>query len=164
MSSLNLGGTMRLVLALLAIISINASASTISQTDLDRVAEDIDNICGDTWCEGDFDWGHTNLRCDFEQKECSIDLTLISWFEASEFEKEYADFVSEMVKVPDFYEDANEDDRFLMYDKVCYIGGIETVSDVMIDGSYSEKIYDGVLDCVTEMEEEYYSYEENFEK
>jgi hypothetical protein len=52
-----------------------------ARNDLTREQEEearllIDNIGGDTWNEGDYDWRFTGVRCDFGTQSCSMDITV----------------------------------------------------------------------------------------
>lgn len=38
----------------------------------------IDDICGDTWCEGDYDFGFRRLTCDKTKRTCTLLLQLFS--------------------------------------------------------------------------------------
>jgi hypothetical protein len=37
----------------------------------------IDDICGDTWCEGDFDFGFKKIVCHFGKGTCTV--TMLIW-------------------------------------------------------------------------------------
>jgi hypothetical protein len=44
----------------------------------------IDNICGDTWCEGDFNFAFRRIDCDARAQTCTLSLELISRDEGAE--------------------------------------------------------------------------------
>ena len=55
----------------------SADALTKSKNDLTaKQAKDVltmlDDTCGDSWCEGDFDWQFQKLTCDFGKKSCTL--------------------------------------------------------------------------------------------
>ncbi len=41
------------------------------------ILETFDNECGDTWCEGDFDYRFREIKCSESDQACSLDITLI---------------------------------------------------------------------------------------
>ena len=41
----------------------------------------IDDICGDTWCEGDFAFDFRRFECSPEQQSCTLRLRIASWAE-----------------------------------------------------------------------------------
>jgi len=36
------------------------------------VANELNDICGDTWCEGDYSWDFSKIVCDFTKKTCTF--------------------------------------------------------------------------------------------
>jgi len=44
----------------------------------DLALELIDNICGDTWCEGEFDFEFNHFEIDSNKSEALVEFTLIS--------------------------------------------------------------------------------------
>lgn len=129
---------MRLVLlSLFALFTLNAFAGQIDQSTLDRIARDIDNICGDTYCEGDYNWNHENLKCDLNKGQCTLDMQLIDH-----------NYLPNNATLTSYYS------------KTCIINGLFTVTDVVsARNTYSEKLMDGVYACVEKMESEYRSFE-----
>ena len=49
--------------------------------------------------------------------------------------------------------------RDLSFSKTCYISHLYQVEDVVFEESYSEKLIEGVVDCVSSMEDEYWERE-----
>lgn len=39
----------------------------------------LDDICGDTWCEGSYDWSFEELVCDFSAGTCTLALLARDW-------------------------------------------------------------------------------------
>ena len=39
----------------------------------------IDDICGDTWCEGDFAWDFRSFVCSPERQSCTLRVRVASW-------------------------------------------------------------------------------------
>lgn len=152
----------KLLAVLFLLSSFSSFAAITGDASLLKNAErGIDNICADTWCEGDFNWNHENLQCDFSIGTCTMDLTLISYLEASTMD-EVSAIYKQMARVEGFYFDRNEGEVSLNYAKKCVVKGMNSIQDVIgSDNSseYSEGLYDSVLDCVTEMENFYYRLE-----
>ncbi len=153
----------------LLLISTSLFATTIDQKILDRVALDIDNICGDTYCEGDFNWAHDNLRCDLDKGVCSLDMELIEQFYTEDLDlsdeqdvqrlNSWMKYEKIMLSTySDIYSDTDENySRNLHYTKTCTISNLFNVSDIVSSrGSYAEKLMDGVFECVSEMEMEFW--------
>ena len=63
---------------LLCLTMINFSLSTFATENYeDLVLEAADNICGDTWCEGDFDFEFTNFSLSESDQKANLQFTLI---------------------------------------------------------------------------------------
>ena len=55
-----------LITLLLAFISLSTFASVnnhLTPVEEKGLLKSIDNICGDTWCEGDFNYNFVEVRC-----------------------------------------------------------------------------------------------------
>ena len=137
----------------------------ISQNLLNDLAEQIDNICGDTWCEGDFDWSHSNLKCDLKKQECTIDLTLYDEDRDETasplMKKQRMNFIKEMKRLSQGKMD--REGMVITYNKVCSIDNVKSKND-LVDGSmYSDYLYETVSMCVSKMETEFYQYADKAE-
>jgi hypothetical protein len=158
----------------LCIFTLNIQATEIPQRLLDRVANDIDNICGDAWCEGDFNWGHTNLKCELSKGLCTIDLNLIDELYVEDLDtgddlnpisniQILADrkrYESEMIALYKDMSMENDDyARQLIFSRSCTITDMFTISDVVTGNTYSNKLVEAVVDCVSDMEIEYWDRE-----
>lgn len=70
-----------LILAFLGLSLTQASfANDLSAADERSLVTEIDNICGDTWCEGDFNFSFNSLVCDFTKGECVLDYEFIDYY------------------------------------------------------------------------------------
>lgn len=54
-----------------------APIPTLSRSQAKEILEAIDQQCGDTWCEGDFNWSFNKIKCDFGKGECKLSIELI---------------------------------------------------------------------------------------
>jgi len=48
------------------------TASDLTKTQSSTVLKLLDDICGDTWCEGDFDWHFPKIVCHFTPGTCTL--------------------------------------------------------------------------------------------
>ncbi len=151
---------MKYFLILLLSFSISTYAHDEQWDDtLSEVTQEIDNICGDTWCEGEYNWGFDDLKCNFDEKYCEMKLTLKDslYLVDSESENSNTMRVYETLKrnLPDSeFETYNEEVDFT-FTKTCKMKGFTKKEDVANDNSYSEKLYEAVSDCITDIEDFY---------
>ncbi len=54
-----------------------ADANDLSTTQAKTALRVIDNICGDTWCSGDYDFGFKKIVCHFSKGTCTV--TMLIW-------------------------------------------------------------------------------------
>jgi hypothetical protein len=136
---------------------------TIPQSLLNNVANEIDNICGDTWCEGDFNWSFNNLTCELSEGACSMSLTLIDQFYLDDGEdadrqitdrKIYLNYLQKLLT--NSYTEQDEDGLQFHYPKTCKMNGFNTIKDVVDGNSYSEKIFEAVSECLSDIENKFY--------
>ena len=70
------------------IISFNSFALDLSHEDLSL--ELLNNICGDTWCEGDFNFEFTDLEINKKDKSAVVNFEMIDeWYDT---EKRFSTF------------------------------------------------------------------------
>jgi hypothetical protein len=154
---------MKFLITFLMLFTVFANDLTREQAS--RLENEIDNICGDTWCEGDFNWSFNNFDCDFSVGHCTMDLTLIDYLysEDNDWLKLYAQ-EKQKLKIYQLQKlahvDINYDDyeANISFEKKCKMDGLTKLSDVITDdySYYSDKVYDLVSECILEIEEEYY--------
>lgn len=70
-------------LILLVLLSTSIFANTLIDQQESRVLREIDNMCGDSWCEGEFNYDFDSLECNAETNSCvlTFSLLLIEWSE-----------------------------------------------------------------------------------
>lgn len=132
---------MKLILILTAFITVsNASATEfLTSSQESNVLEAIDNICGDTWCEGDFDYSFDKINCSVEDKSCELSFVYI-------------------YKV--WNEEINEEVTLGTAPMKCTLSGIASYEDMIdierqwLDLSYD--FYEKVTECVTDNEDTAY--------
>lgn len=120
------------VLLLTLLISIPSFSNDLTVDQERNLLTEIDNICGDTWCEGDFDFSFEQLDCNFEKGKCQFKYELI-WYE---YDESYENLLFK-INVP----------------AQCTLTGFNRLSDLEENQSYSEKLYESVSDCILEGEE-----------
>ena len=65
------------------ITSLSIASTTARSTDIftesqkETVVKAIDNICGDTWCEGDYDFKFNQFACNKKSSECELTFQFI---------------------------------------------------------------------------------------
>lgn len=152
------------IVILAIFLNFQALGNDLSQGEANDLATDLDNICGDSWCEGDFNWSVDEFTCSFEKKTCSVDLTLIEEFFFDEdygsTREEFRERKEYVSKVLDVDYESYDDMASIHWRQSCKFENI-TSKDMLFDqsgwASYSDLVYERVLDCVTEMEEKYWS-------
>jgi hypothetical protein len=111
-----------------------------TDADLAHVREEIDNVCGDSWCEGDYDWGFKRLTCSRSTASCQF-----------EFEAIYTIWA--------YGGDGLDDQEIgkLRYPHTCEIKGIHERKDIVDDSggsvTYADSFYDKVDECIAKHEE-----------
>jgi hypothetical protein len=153
-----------IIILLVTLVNFQVLGNDLTKLESQNLSQDLDNICGDTWCEGDFNWSVDNFTCSFEDKTCSVDLTLMEEFY---FDDEYSITRDEFVTIEAFMSkyldtDIESDSEYaaITWTQTCTMKGI-TSKDQVIDtsrrwSSYTQDIYERVTDCVTEIEEAYW--------
>ncbi|MBC7540877.1 MAG: hypothetical protein H7281_18800 [Bacteriovorax sp.] len=74
-----------LMLALLMTSAVfaNQSNELLSPTQRNEVIRSIDDVCGDTWCEGDYNFKFIYFSCDKLAKSCDLSFHFIKSEEQS---------------------------------------------------------------------------------
>jgi hypothetical protein len=106
---------------------LKADRTTLTSAQQRTVLQQIDNICGDTWCEGEFNFRFTRMACDFGARRCTLSATLLPY-----------------------------DNSGKTYPRACRITGLSSYRS-MITGTSSnprlvDAFYNKVNDCVTRWE------------
>jgi len=52
--------------------AMKADVAGLTAAQAREVLTALDNICGDTWCEGDFSWHFKRMTCNFGLKRCTV--------------------------------------------------------------------------------------------
>ncbi len=70
---------MKLLLSLALLLSFQSAFATnfLTEDQESETLTQIDNICGDTWCEGDYDYSFNELKCDSETNTCELTFEFI---------------------------------------------------------------------------------------
>ncbi len=134
----------------------------LSAREAEKVRRSLDNICGDTWCEGDFNWYVTEVTCPGDgtcyvgmrtQQYGGFPEDVLDGVGPERLESrgsgEYGPFHATIDRA-----ETDEDGTWLMVG--CDMdSGFFTRADAMDEerGRYSEKLYFSTLDCVDALEE-----------
>lgn len=149
---------MKFLILAATLVSLSTYANDLSQREASTWSEEIDNICGDTWCEGEFNWSFYDAKCDFESGTCTMEMILMESIYDSE-----QSYIAEIRSYPGVDVDRDYmDEEVNVYYGTCTMKGMTSISDVLnaSKNSYSEKSYDMISNCVTELEEEYYQLQD----
>lgn len=98
------------------------------------VVDELNDVCGDTWCEGDYSWDFSKIVCDFGKKTCTF-----------------------TVKITDpGTDDSTKDDK--VYWRSCKVAGVPgftSMIDTAANGyqSLNETFYDKIDACVGKLEQ-----------
>ncbi len=68
-----------------------AKADDLRRRDEKRVLFAIDQICGDTWCEGDYNFHFRRVRCNFTLGSCVLEFRTAPWKSGSNQEFDWSD-------------------------------------------------------------------------
>ncbi len=108
-----------------------------------QLLDEFDSICGDTWCEGDFNYEFNAIDCNQSDGTCLLSFVYIKQL----FEE-------------------NETSNALKYSKKCLMEGFFQKEDLIqykdlkswpLKITYTEKIYDAVSDCIDTYIDEAYT-------
>ena len=122
-----------------------ASSEFLTEQQRTEALREIDSICGDTWCEGDFSFKFKSISCDSASKRCRV-----------EFQMDGGDGETAQVDAGEQYE------AFLSsgpkFDVACSIQQVSSYSDI-VEGSgkfasLTDKFYTAMTECVWGLEGE----------
>lgn len=129
------------VLALVATFSLQSFAGAPSKAKVsgeEKVRKAIDDICGDTWCEGDFQFKFNTVSFDKKTLETTVNFTMTPYIDSenlAESETSAATIVN------------------TNYSVQCVIKGFaDAALIVKSNGSLDETFYSSVSDCVNTLE------------
>jgi DNA uptake protein ComE-like DNA-binding protein len=139
-----------------------ATEPILDAREAEKVRQSLDDICGDTWCEGDYNWYVTEVSCPGDGT-CYVSQRAQQYGGFSEDvlagrspeslqsrgEGEYGTYHASIDSA-----DGGEDGTWLMVS--CELdSGFFTREDAMNveRGRYSEKLYYSLLDCISALEE-----------
>ncbi|EQC47767.1 hypothetical protein M899_2134 [Bacteriovorax sp. BSW11_IV] len=121
---------------LLMALTLNTSifaADFLTRAQNNKILLEIDNICGDTWCEGDFNFNFPELTCDDVTATCTLSVYLF-----------------------DGYNDTDGDPEYFM--GKCEFTGITSYEQMIEQGPrwshLNQEFYENITDCITELEDE----------
>lgn len=110
---------------------LRKTKNDLSSEDEKKVLNMLDDVCGDTWCEGDYQWWFKKLRCSFDAKSCTLTMLVV--------------------------DPAYDDKPTRTFWRSCKISGLsgkDALTDVAANGyeSLDDAFYDRVSDCVDGIE------------
>lgn len=109
----------------------STAKNNLSSTDEKKVLTLLDDICGDTWCEGDYDWRFKKLRCSFADESCTLTMLVV--------------------------DPAYDDQPARTFWRSCKMGGLSGWTSLVDEAqngyeSLNDGFYDEVSDCIDRLE------------
>ncbi len=68
-----------LIVALVIFSQISFAKDFLKADQKNIILKEIDSICADTWCAGDYNYNFLSLKCDDTKATCQLNYELISW-------------------------------------------------------------------------------------
>ncbi|RYZ52976.1 MAG: hypothetical protein EOP07_18675, partial [Proteobacteria bacterium] len=128
---------MKIFPILLAVfLASHAQSAELAPKLKQTLLQGLNQICGDSWCAGDFEYKFQDLDCDFESGHCLIDLTV-----QSRDEVEYND------KGVEIFRKSFSERRY-----ACDLSGFQSEGQ-LVDSSAlpcSNAFYDALSSCIAE--------------
>jgi hypothetical protein len=69
---------MPLISLMLALWGMPSDAATITKWQEKQVLTALSSYCGNSWCEGDFDYKFKSLKCKAKSDSCQLGFTLVN--------------------------------------------------------------------------------------
>jgi len=143
----------------------------LSEEEEKSVARNINNICGDTFCEGEFDWQVHSVNCNAISGTCDIRFDVQSYYDETLWEKDELDGIDESkrtfsgngdngpftAKALEIVTKDSSESKYWMRTSCELEGNYKQLSDLTNESDYSfcnltEPFYFHILDCVNELE------------
>jgi hypothetical protein len=127
-----------LIIALMIVASRGFAGEFLNEQQRTVAISEIDSICADTWCGGDFGFTFHQISCDDESSSCNVS-----------FDLHYAEY--------DYDTDEYGDSQ--TFKTVCTLGSISSYDDIVETHSRSNYVslnwdfYSRLTDCIGEREE-----------
>jgi hypothetical protein len=127
-----------LFIAAFAFVPMTLSANSNGPTAEETIRKAIDNICGDTWCEGDFQFRFDKVVLDAASNQAQVLFSMTPYLDETPLEDE-ATFSSATL-APD-------------YNVKCVVKGFSTPETILqADGDLNWDFYLAMTDCVSSLE------------
>jgi hypothetical protein len=156
----------KLILIIFLSLNFQVLANDLTTIESDELSTSLDNTCGDSWCEGDFNWSVDDFNCSFADQTCTVKLTLIDEFYIDEYTsiEEFETKLAHVEKSLNVDTDTDVDYAAILWEQTCTIKNISNKQDLFYNSNntdHSNDVYYQVLDCVSEIEEGYWKVEES---
>jgi hypothetical protein len=79
-----------LILGLGISTGLQASADDLCRREEKKILFAIDQICGDTWCEGDYNFQFRKIRCNFTMGTCALEFRTAPWKSGNDEEYDWS--------------------------------------------------------------------------
>lgn len=116
------------ILLITSTVYAESSKELLTPKQREDIIRTVDNICGDTWCEGDYNFRFNSFTCDKKTTSCELNFQFIK------------------------YEGENEKEIFSS-EQTCRFNNIKSFNQLM-ESKYSlnDEFYSAVTDCIWEKE------------
>jgi len=121
------------------------AAEFLTKAQKTLILREIDSICGDTWCEGDFNFKFNSIRCDAHSQRCNIHFELI----------ESNGSRPQLIKVSETAQFVSKVSN--SHPASCTIKNLRKVEDIITsirpgDGELNDAFYSALTDCISTLE------------
>jgi hypothetical protein len=128
----------KLIMVLLALLASHVASATV--TDSDRITKALDGICGDSWCEGAFDFRFQQVVLKAEKNETQILFRMSQQYPVVLDWKDNQGFKAQI------------NQRF--YDVSCVLPGYATFGSLMQSEYFLRwEVYTALTQCIGDLED-----------
>lgn len=93
----------------------------------------LDNICGDTWCEGDYNYEFDKISCDQKSSSCTVDFLLIETVYSNDT-------------------DINDPGKNFCFASSCKIENVDSYNKIVKGNELTDYFYTSFGDCSLDKE------------
>lgn len=129
MKSLIILATLLASLPIGSTVFANSSEEIFTEVQRQEIVGAIDNICADTWCEGDYNFEFIDFNCNKLDNTCKLSFH--------------------------FIKTEDNDDQTYSPLQICHFENIKSIKQIKRErDTLTDKFYEEVSDCITDLESE----------
>ncbi len=152
------------LLIVLSVLSLSTTALAQPKDPAQTVLNELDQLCGDSWCEGDFNYKFEQLNCDAKSGGCALVFTMIDRNTDNETEIKASSKTKTGVQ-------ANLRSRIqggMEYSVECRFDAFKKASDLVDKngqyGGITDSFYEQTSECIESLEKQIRKYEKSSSK